>query len=655
MRARKQVCGWAAAILVGTGIVACGGGGGDASGVAPTARATIGAAGGTVASADGRVALTIPAGALGNATEIRITELAAAEQPASVRAASPLRVYRLEPSGTQFAVPARLRVELPPSAAGEIAVMALHSNGTYEAAADMALSFGPAGRVISGDVPHFSEAVIGQVDSVRATLVTDRPSTTVGTSVEATYTVVKSSSPESFQFYPGNFNTSTDPEDFDEPAPELSVAAGSDLQQTVFGANEAKTLAESRPVRCVGIGGGYVIHTGLLEDFNAFFGLMGPSRIRIETHAWVECTGIGSPPPGPAVAAGLFNIPGLTAFDGINFLPGPFAGLASTALLATVAGAEGAKVRDLSTRQDVLDRTAAGPDGATLGTNLLGAVAVAQAASAGAPAAMIGFDSAGASVQNWNAATGWGATVRDFKPTFDVVTAGGGTVASTVALVRAVAGVEFLTFDATAGSFRIDPTRSLPYASFPGIVNLTSAQLVSAMNGDLLVLGRGGASVSTSTKVFYKNVDDLQPAATLLSLGSADARRLRCIPVGTKQACVATVFSTGEGKAFLFDPASPRDTPAVTTLVAAAGTLGVAQAVLTNGRIAVAMANFSANSLTVAELSPDLATVHSRTDIPAPAGCTGTAHVALLTDSEGLKAVVTCNGTSNYWVVKPFG
>ena len=94
-----------------------------------------------------------------------------------------------------------------------------------------------------------------------------------------------------------------------------------------------------------------------------------------------------------------------------------------------------------------------------------------------------------------------------------------------------------------------------------------------------------GPSISTSTKVFYKAPSDAQ-ATTLLSMGNVDARRLRCILVGTKHACVATLFSSGEGRAFLFDPATPRATPAVIVLTAAAGTLGVAQALLPNGHVA---------------------------------------------------------------------
>ena len=128
--------------------------------------------------------------------------------------------------------------------------------------------------------------------------------------------------------------------------------------------------------------------------------------------------------------------------------------------------------------------------------------------------------------------------------------------------------------------------------------------MVDATSGDVLVLGRAaGPSISTSTKVFYKAPADAQ-ATTLLSMGNVDARRLRCIPVGTKHACVATLFSSGQGRAFLFDPATPRATPAVIVLTAAAGTLGVAQALLPNGHVAVAMANFTANSLTVAEKLP---------------------------------------------------
>jgi hypothetical protein len=643
------------AALVAIAISACGGGGGGGgpNEDPPTASATIGVAGGTVASSDGRVVLTIPAGALGNPTEIRITELAAGQQPAAVRATDPLRVYRLEPSGTSFATPARLRVELPASATGAIAVMGLHSNGSFEAPANMVLSMDATKRVLSADVPHFSEALVRDIPSVHAALVTDRISTTVGSQITATFTLTKEAAPDTYDFEPDpGFLTRESPHDYGQPATELSLVAGSDLPPTiVFGANELKTVTESRTVSCVSAGSGYVVHGSLFRDFvihGLGFNPFVPA-LDVVLATEVQCT---LPQAAGAVAVGLFNIPGLTAPDGINYFAGPVANLPTPGPFIAVAGAEGVKVIDAVTRQVALDRTATGPDGATLGTSLLGATPVAQAASAGAPAALVGFSSTGAAVQNWNATNHWGASIVDAEPTFDAVTAGGGVVSNTVALVRPVRGIDFVGFDGTANAYRIDPARFAPYAAFPGIGNLVSAQIVDAASGDVLVLGRAaGPSISTSTKVFYKAPGDAQ-ATTLLSMGNVDARRLRCIPVGMKQACVATLFGSGQGRAFLFDPATPRATPAVIVLTAAAGTLGVAQALRPNGHVAVAMANFTANSLTVAELSADLATIHSLGDIAAPTGCTGTAHVALLTDSEGLKAVTTCNGTDNYWVVK---
>ena len=123
-----------------------------------------------------------------------------------------------------------------------------------------------------------------------------------------------------------------------------------------------------------------------------------------------------------------------------------------------------------------------------------------------------------------------------------------------------------------------------------------------------------GPSISTSTKVFYKDSERRPGPRPCCRWATSTRGGLRCIPVGTKHACVATLFCSGQGRAFLFDPASPRATPAVIVLTAAAGTLGVAQALLPNGHVAVAMANFTANSLTVAELSADLATIHSLGD-----------------------------------------
>jgi hypothetical protein len=174
-----------------------------------------------------------------------------------------------------------------------------------------------------------------------------------------------------------------------------------------------------------------------------------------------------------------------------------------------------------------------------------------------------------------------------------------------------VRGIDFVGFDGTANAYRIDPARFAPYSAFRRHGNLVSAQIVDATSGDLLVLGRAaGPSISTSTKLFYKAAGDAQ-ATTLLSMGNIDARRLRCIPWVRSR--LASPRCSAAGKVGLSCSTRPRRAPRrrVIVLTAAAGTLGVAQALLPNGHLAVAMANFTANSLTVAELSADLVTIHS--------------------------------------------
>ena len=84
---------------------------------------------------------------------------------------------------------------------------------------------------------------------------------------------------------------------------------------------------------------------------------------------------------------------------------------------------------------------------------------------------MIGFSNTGASVQNWNATNGWGASIVDAEPTFDVVTAGGGLVSNTVVLVRPVHGIDFVGYDGTANAYRTDPARFAPYSAFVGTGN----------------------------------------------------------------------------------------------------------------------------------------------------------------------------------------
>jgi hypothetical protein len=172
MKITKGIRFWsgAAALVM---VTACGGGGGpdDGGGVPPPpapppadpqVRQTIGAAGGEVAFADQRFKLTIPAGALGNATEIVITELSATNLPANLQPLNADKVYRLEPSGTQFAAPVTATAQLPASDA--VALMTHESNGTFETPQSQQLSMARSGRALTSQISHFSHVAIRTFD-----------------------------------------------------------------------------------------------------------------------------------------------------------------------------------------------------------------------------------------------------------------------------------------------------------------------------------------------------------------------------------------------------------------------------------------------------------------------------------------------------------
>lgn len=89
--------------------------GSDEAGAAPPAAATpggatIGAAGGVVVSADGRLTLTIPPGALSADVAIRVTAVTNEEVPEALRVPTSGPDYRLEPDGTTFAQPVKVEV-----------------------------------------------------------------------------------------------------------------------------------------------------------------------------------------------------------------------------------------------------------------------------------------------------------------------------------------------------------------------------------------------------------------------------------------------------------------------------------------------------------------------------------------------------------------
>lgn len=155
-------------------LAACGGGGGGAGGAPEpaasavtlesgrTARATVGAAGGSVkaTAGDGRVyTLTVPPGALAGDTEITATPVASmgnAPLAAGTRAA-----VRFGPAGLKFAMPARLRIEGAATTAGagkRLVGFVRNDAGTAMNLQPPALS----GTALELQVPHFSDVGVSE-------------------------------------------------------------------------------------------------------------------------------------------------------------------------------------------------------------------------------------------------------------------------------------------------------------------------------------------------------------------------------------------------------------------------------------------------------------------------------------------------------------
>lgn len=115
---------------------------------------TIGTAGGTLASTDGRVSLTIPPGALDHDVVITIDELTGTMAPAV-----PGALYDLGPTGTTFAIPASLTIRYDPtrlaSGASETSLIVARQRGPQEWQVEKS-TVDPAANRVSGEIWSFS-------------------------------------------------------------------------------------------------------------------------------------------------------------------------------------------------------------------------------------------------------------------------------------------------------------------------------------------------------------------------------------------------------------------------------------------------------------------------------------------------------------------
>ena len=116
---------------------------------ASTGCATTCGPGGCVVSATGtgNPTLTIPAGALGTAVRVSMTDLGSDPGDPSV-----FHEYRFGPTGTTFSTPATVDLPAPPLAAGQVPVIEVSDDGVTWVAVATTLSNGR----VSGPISHFS-------------------------------------------------------------------------------------------------------------------------------------------------------------------------------------------------------------------------------------------------------------------------------------------------------------------------------------------------------------------------------------------------------------------------------------------------------------------------------------------------------------------
>jgi PKD repeat protein len=143
--------------ILGVGLLAVAGCGETQTGVGNPADMTpVGAAGGTVTSADGRVTLVIPPGALDSTVGITVTPYQ--PQPGDPPMV-PGTAYDLGPTGTEFLQPAQLTIAYDPAQVpagadeAELHVFKLHLDGTQDfapGAADV------GARTVTGEIRSFS-------------------------------------------------------------------------------------------------------------------------------------------------------------------------------------------------------------------------------------------------------------------------------------------------------------------------------------------------------------------------------------------------------------------------------------------------------------------------------------------------------------------
>ena len=652
---------WLAALALSLGLLAaCG----DDALKDASERQSVGAAGGSLRSADGVMSLTIPAGALGNDTDIVITELSSGEQSDAVRQLGADKVYRLEPAGLTFARPAMVEIELPASATGQVAVLLLHSAGQWEAPGGQTLALSGDKRKLSGQLNHFSELVVMGTKITHSLQLAPRL-IEPGEELDASLRIDNSGGQEVVVGYDdsylgpsgplGAFYLSAQPRGSADNELMEFVDSRSIGNPTLFARVDASFTQVSR-YRCLKPHSGTVTYAYELEfpPGPTFFFSQLSHRLSIVGINDYLCQGSEPPPPPPptqAIRTGLFPLPqGMKQPDGLNLIRQAFAALPAGTVHALIAGSNGVVGIDLKTGAVSLDQTPTGADGALGNSPLLGVTAVSQPnPGATTHAGLFGAGALGSALRSFvqfnNGAWGW-SQILLIGQVLQWASSGGGLEADEVLAVRPGLGLPAYRFDGVA--YRQSGEGSVDAFRFEG--NLVAAAVPSSVVGSP-VLAATHTDGGTTTSVWHH--DRSRTPGTLLFKVPGVAKMLRCMDqalssaLGTRRLCGLT---TGDGLHYwLYDALDPGAVPNVSSVPVGPGAVGVQFGLRADDMPWAVVANFEDHSLNIVDL--DYAgQVQRHQKVAVPAGCLNPAHAAPFSHAGKDYVAGTCYGSDQYFV-----
>ncbi|MGH8225314.1 MAG: hypothetical protein ACRER1_04050 [Gammaproteobacteria bacterium] len=632
----------------------------------PQVSKTIGPDGGEVGFDDGRFKITIPPGALGNDTAITISELSGNDIPAELRDSSVQHVYRMEPDGLQFIIPATVAAlvpgSFPPPDGAPIIGFASDSNGTLELLSPLTDTVGTDGLTASAPLSHFSSVaqVVSKGVSVSFSVsptqvpvgsgftLTLEVKSTADSTVDGTLLSGLISKPDIVILAGGNF---------DPPSLQLDPYEAQDIVHTLDGTCEE-----------AGTGGfGLLLSsehlTGLLSEE-----IVGGQSISLQyrrsfqefslNNIEVECTALPPPPPGtsaPPVPVGLYGPPATQGnpigeavqilassplLSGLLPLFGPLT--SDGGPIAAFSSANGAAIIDLATRRVLKDMTSS--SGAA---PLYGFIGLSQdPPGADSAAALVAFGPSFGSQQLFPffpGETDFDPVLNYFPletPVYDAWPIGGETVSDGAAFTAPYFGVGFIRFDPANPA---DGYRATNETLRTGFVAAPYSAYVAAPGGPALILADRGSGLGGILVLNDRSGGVNGGNTTLVGPVGEFPRKLRC----RANICAVTNFTDDTLSIVLWDGFN--GATIIGTTPVGDGPVDLDLVLLDNGNVGVVSTGFNDNSVNETEVGPD-GNVISTTTTPVPDGCTQPGHAVYFTDSEGLKLVATCYGSGNYFV-----